>query len=182
YDDPKGRFHFRHPQELALDAIQLDELDLIYPRPDRGSDVLRIILVPEQKDSQRDRLARDPEALRRQLRSEWEQKRYDLVPGEARWLPAREGNPPTKVYRLEAAIKPVRAGAAGRDPVRVYLDHYLVLFPRNQCIYVQAMTDRDDHVPFRDQAEALIESFEFGPSPDQVPAAPANSAAPPPPR
>ncbi|HZW29537.1 MAG TPA: hypothetical protein VFF52_02455, partial [Isosphaeraceae bacterium] len=90
HDDPQRRFHFRHPQELTVQRENPDELDLIYPRPDGGSDVLRIILVPELKDPQRDRMARDPEALRQALRAEWERKRYDLVPGPAGWLPERE--------------------------------------------------------------------------------------------
>src|SRR5262249_14678450 len=43
YEDPRGRFHFRHPQELTFNKILANELHLVYPRPDRGSDVLVII-------------------------------------------------------------------------------------------------------------------------------------------
>jgi hypothetical protein len=177
FDDPLGRFRFRHPQELAIDRNRssTNELNLIDPRPDGKSDWLVIIQVPEHKDPQRDKLARDPETLRQQLKADVEEKHLELVQGPAGWLPGRDREPRKKVYRLEAAIKPI---AAGRDAGRFYLDHYLVLLPRNQCIYVKAMTDRDDHVPFRDQAEAVIDSFALGPSPDQAPASPAAPAAP----
>jgi hypothetical protein len=173
FDDPLGRFHFRHPQELKIEKLFPDELHLVSVRPDRGSDVLVIFLVPEYKDPQRDRKARDPETLRQQVKLDAEAKHFELLQGPAGWLPERDWAPlKRKVYRLEAGIKP------GAAPARYYQDDYLVLCARNQCIHVQAMTDREDHVPFRDQVEDVIATFEFGPAPERAPARPEAPAAP----
>ena len=53
------------------------------------------------------------------------------------------------------------AGPAPRAG-RIYLDHYIVLFSRNEVLKVMAMTTRDPHLIFSNRAEPVIKSFNFG--------------------
>ncbi len=49
YDDPQGRFHLLHPQELRVDAYPDGGIDLIDRRPD-GRDVITIGLNAKPQD------------------------------------------------------------------------------------------------------------------------------------
>ncbi len=93
------------------------------------------------------------------------------MPGPSGWLPEAEWSPlKRRVYRIEAALIPEGDRAAAER--RIYLDHYMVLFTRNEVLNVSAMTTRDPHAQFRETAESVIKSFEFGPSESSLPAAP----------
>ncbi len=98
------------------------------------------------------------------------------MPGPSGWLPATEWSPQKwKVYRIEAALIP-----NSERPVpngRIYLDQYVVQFTRNEVLMVQAMTTRDPHIQFRTVVEAIIKSFEFGPSEGTLPATPKPATA-----
>jgi hypothetical protein len=170
YDDPRGRFHLLHPQELRVDAYPDGGIDLMDPRPD-GRDVITIGLNAKTQDSQRDPLAADPNQVKKQLEDQWKQRGEKVVPGPAGWLPEPEWSPlKRQVYRIEAALIPEGEQAAASG--RIYLDHYMVLFTRNEVLTVSAMTTRDPHVQFREKAESIIKTFEFGPSESSLPAAP----------
>jgi hypothetical protein len=179
YDDPQGRFHFSHPQELRLDPGQLmdpNSVGLVDRQP-MGDTVLFIQYQPKSSDPARDRQLRDPEYHRRNFQSTWEKRRSQIVPGSSGWLPEAEWKADKRrVYRIEAALKQTDTDA-GAAP-RVYCDYYLVLFATNQSIAVTAMTVQDPHVNFRKQVEDVIRNFEFGPSKGRAPiAAPTASPA-----
>ena len=72
---------------------------------------------------------------------------------------------------MEAALIPAETAPA-LPTDRLYIDHYLVQFPRNELLKVTAITTRDPHRQFRDATEMLIKSFGFGPSESSLPAAP----------
>jgi hypothetical protein len=157
YDDPQGRFRFRHPQGLA-DVKDPDALVFQYVRPDGKADTVIIADVPREADSARDRKWTDPQAFVKDLQQNAANKGYDVVNGPIGYLPEQEWAPLNrKVYRYEAALK-------GGPSTRVYLDAYLVLFSRGEHFVIQSMTEHNDHIEFRNQVERLIRSLELGPS------------------
>jgi hypothetical protein len=180
YDDPQGQFHFRHPQDLRLEP-RLGDPNVVglVDQQLRGSYSLVIHLLPKEANPERDRQSRDPDFHRRELYSLWEKQHREVVKGPTGWLPEADWIPlKRKVYRIEAATQ--QAGGGANTP-RIYCDYYLILFTTNQAMVVRAMTV-EDHLKFRDQTEAVIKSFQFGPSEGQPkdPAA-AQSPAPTPP-
>ena len=80
YDDPQGRFHLLHPQELRVDAYPDGGIDLIDRRPD-GQDVITIGLIAKTGDAQRDRNATDPIQVKKRLEDQWKQRGDKVVPG-----------------------------------------------------------------------------------------------------
>jgi hypothetical protein len=178
YDDPQGRFHFSHPQELRLDPGGLMDSNAVglVDRQPMGDTVLFIRYQPKTGDDARDLQLRDPEYHRRVFQSTWEKRRGQIVPGSSGWLPEAEWKAEKRrVYRIEAALKQTdtEPGAAQR----VYCDYYLVLFATNQSIVVTAMTVQDPHLNFRKQVEEVIRNFEFGASKGRAPiASPARPA------
>jgi hypothetical protein len=169
YEDEQGRFHFRHPQEFRAKVYPEGGVELIYARPD-GRDVIEMNLVPKTGDPQRDRLAGDPVQQKKFEEDQWKREGQVVLPGPAGWLPDKEWSPLNrKVYRFEAALRPGDDGGPGPQVGRVYLDHYLVQFRRNEILRVIAITTRDPHLNFRSQAEQVIKSFDFGPLDDSLP-------------
>ena len=178
YDEPQGRFHFLHPQEMRPMKVYPDGgVDLLDRRPD-GQDVIQLNLVPKTQDPQKDRLASDPIQEKKQLEDDWKKRGVNVVPGLAGWLPEADWAPfKRKVYRIEAALKQDDEGPAAATD-RIYLDRYLVQFTRNEIMKVTAMTSRDkEHPDFRKKAELVIKSFEFGPSEGSLPASPTPAPA-----
>jgi len=173
YDDPQGRFHLAHPQNLRIAQVYPEGLDLVDRRLD-GQDVIQLSLIPKTGDANRDRLAADPTQQQKVLMDQWREEGQDVLQGPAGWLPEADwASLNRKVYRLEAALKPPADGAEPQvRGGRIYLDRYVVQFARDQTLVVTAMTTRDPHVPFRNQVEHLIRTFDFGPSE----AAPAEAA------
>lgn len=165
YDDPQARFHFRHPQTLQVVRLYPDGgVDLLDRRPD-GQDVVQLSLVPKTADSSRDRLASDPLQYKKMLMEQWKQQGEQVQMGTSGWLPEAEWAPRNRrVYRIEAALKPAAADGAVSPSGRIYLDSYLVQFTRNETMKVTALTTQEPHIEFRNQAESIIKSFEFGPS------------------
>lgn len=173
YDDPQGGFHLAHPQNLRIAQVYPEGIDLVDRRLD-GQDVIQLSLLPKTGDAAKDRLAADPIQQQKALMDQWKAEGQDVLQGPAGWLPEADwASLNRKVYRLEAALKPP---ADGGDPQvrggRIYLDRYIVQFARDETLVVTAMTTRDPHIPFRNQVELLIRTFDFGPSE----AAPAEAA------
>ena len=173
HQDPLGRFHFRHPQELALNASRMDPnfLDFVDQNHKEGKDVFILELPPGAADPQGDRKFRDPEKFQRDIDSDWANRKVETLRGPVGWLPEAEWAP-LKVFRKELGVKTAGADEVGQKVERIYCDYYLVLSKRNECFHVQSMTLRDDHVAFRTQAERMIKSVTFGPvdSPAKPPA------------
>ncbi|MDG3007069.1 hypothetical protein [Paludisphaera mucosa] len=171
YDDPEGRFHLAHPQGLRIArAYPEGGVDLVDRRYD-GQDVMSVALAAKTGDASRDRLSADPAAQRKTLVEQWRAQGQEVLMGDSGWLKDEVWKPLNrKVYRIEAALKPADDAPAVRGN-RIYLDRYIVQFTRNETLIVTAMTTRDPHVPFREQAENLIKSFTFGPSEGPAPRA-----------
>jgi hypothetical protein len=174
YDDPQGRFHFRHPQELEIAENNPNALQLQYVRRDGKSDTLVIVTVPKEADPVADRHWSDPQAFVRDIRQNAARAKHPVVKDQSGWLPDQDWAPlKRKVYRYEAALEP-------KDAPRYYMDEYLVLFTRGNRFIVHAMSDLDDHGPFRAQVEKVIKSLDLGPSTPGMATAPAQTTAVPP--
>jgi len=185
YEDPLGRFRFRHPQELQVTAGSMDpdSVELLDQRPEVGKDVFLLQLPPGTEDPQADRRFHSLDQFRRAIEAEWTGKKLDIVRGPDEWLPEADWAP-LKVYRKELGVK-TRAPSATGTVERIYLDYYFVLSNRDDCFHVQSMTIRDNHVTFRTEAERIIKSMEFGPTKlkgSQANPPAATGAPPPPPR
>jgi hypothetical protein len=165
FEDPLGRFSFRHPQVLSPlkgEQESVNELHLADSRPEGGRDRLVIMLQPKDANAERQLAFHDPQHFQRAISQEWGQKKLDILRGPVGFLSGDQWDElKRKVYRMEAGLK--LPTAAERDEGRVYVDYYLVDFGRGQTIIVESWTDRNDHVSFRNEAEAIIKSFEFGP-------------------
>lgn len=164
YDDPQGRFHLEHPQSLRIPRIRPDGgIDMVDRRLE-GSDVVSLNLVPKTGDAVKDKLAADPLEHKKELVQTWRRQGQEILMGDSGWLKDDVWAPLNRrVYRLEAALKPAGEEAVVRSG-RIYADYYVVQFTRNETLIVTAMTVRDPHVAFRDQAEGIIKSFNLGPS------------------
>ena len=89
YDDPQGKFHLRHPQELQLSPRMLDPnvLELVDRHLGEGQDVFILRLPPGAEDPQRDRLFRNPDQFRRDIDADWSKSKVEILRGPAGWLP-----------------------------------------------------------------------------------------------
>jgi hypothetical protein len=152
YEDPLGRFHFRHPQShRPVPQPDSNSVLLNDPRPS-GPDPIDIRL---QVGADRQRL--DPEFHRKQLEAEWDRNHFEVIRGPAEWLddPAWE-KAKMRVFRIEAALS--LGTPTTRTVRRVHADYYLVLLPR-ESLFVTSMTGQDPPLPFRKQVETLIRTF-----------------------
>jgi hypothetical protein len=168
HEDPKQRFHFLHPQELRPDyqvpaQLKGDTIVLVgAPRPE-GPDVVNLRLQPKSMDPAAYRQSRDPEYHRKSLLAAWSESKTDVARGPAGWLPEADWAPfNMRVYRIEAVLKP--KGPEGAEAVRIHLDHYLILFSRDESMVVTSTTAHDPPTSFRKLVEATIKTFKFTPS------------------
>ncbi|HMB03974.1 MAG TPA: hypothetical protein VKP69_09575 [Isosphaeraceae bacterium] len=162
YIDPRGRFHFQHPQDLRPVPPQSEEdvVELLDPQP-LGPDVVSIEILPKSGDPRVDAQNRDPEFHRKNLKEQWLKDRVDVIPGDSDWLPEADWAPSKmKVYRIEAAIKPGERVAKGRVS-RIFADYYLVLPSRNETLFVESKTVGEQPTAFRAQVEAMMKTFRF---------------------
>ena len=164
FDDPLGRFHFRHPQDMHPQndpLLRVRRTSSCSSTTGAGATegrVLTITLQPKTGKAEEDRKSRDPEFHKKDLNDNWARNRRDVLHGPAGWLPEADWAPyKMKVYRIEAAEKP--SGTAARDVPRIFLDRYLVLFSRNESLVVDAMTGQDPPVAFRKQVEEILKTF-----------------------
>ncbi len=158
FDDPAGRFHLRHPQELAFKRSEDAFFIFEHVRPDGRDDTVAIGDVPREADPALDRRLSDPQALVKSLKDAAVRRNLEVIPGPMGYLPDPDWAPlKRKVYRYEAGHKQPEGS-------RVYLDAYLVLFNRGDHFVIQAWTGHNDHVAFRDKIEKMIRSLDLGPS------------------
>jgi len=179
YEDPLGRFHFSHPQELRPSPYETEPnlLQLVNQQLGVGRDVFIVRLPPGADDPQRDRQFRDPDQFRRAIDSYWAKSKVEILRGPAGWLPDADWAP-LKVHRHELGVKLEGTDEKGKSVERLYVDYYLVLSKRDECVQVESWTNRNDHVAFRTQAETMIKSFQFS-RPDARTKAPASTPSPP---
>ncbi len=157
YDDPDGRFHFIHPQELRLasDTSQNPDLLEFVDRKLTGTDAVIFNIQREDKDAARNRQLLDPNYHIRDMRATWQKTKQDVMEGDAGWLPNDPQSPGNRrVHRFEAALK------NGPSGTRTYCNQYLLLDTKGSIV-VMALTERNDHLVFRNEVEDMIKSFEF---------------------
>ena len=164
YDDPKGRFHFRHPQDFRpAPRAGADSVDLVQFRPE-GLGVVTLQMQAKGDDPAVARQDLDPETHRARLNAEWAEQRLEVKRGPFGWLPEADwAGSGLKVYRIEADLKPLGDPAAGGPPR--HFDYYLVLSNRAESLTVAAATVQDPSLGFRDQVEAIIKTYKLGPAP-----------------
>lgn len=169
YDDPQGRFTFRHPQELQVDtrmpledSVQLVEITA-GGFPDK---VFTLQLQPKTGKPDVDRNNLDPEFHIKTLAEEWSKKRQEVIRGPSGWLPEADWQASKlKVYRIEAAFKIGGAsGASSKDAQRVFFDYYLVLTSQNESLAVTSMTADDPPLPYRNEVESILRTIQLGPA------------------
>lgn len=168
YDDPQGKFHFRYPQEFRmLQAPDEFSVELLRPRPG-GRDILELLLIVKTGEAEVDRMNRDPNFQLKVVKQEWEERGFSMVAGPQKWLPEADWNPlKRKVFRAEQ-VALSKAKTPGTKDVRVHCDLYLVLFGKDDSLMVRTMTSQDPPTAYRQQVEAVLKSFDFGPSPAAV--------------
>jgi hypothetical protein len=161
-DPARPHFTFRHPQELLTPPSERPTADSVTLQdrwPD-WRDQLNFVLVAKTGKPDQDRPFRDPEFHRQQMLAQWARERLEVVQGPHEWLPAADWEPhKMKVWRMQAALKETRRETRGMP--RNYIDFYVVLFGRDQCLLVTATTSQDPPAAFRKQTEAVLKTFRF---------------------
>ena len=164
YDDPKGRFHFRHPQDFRpAPRAGADSIDLVQFRPE-GLGVVTLQMQAKGDDPAVERQNLDPETHRARLNAEWAGQRLDVKRGPVGWLPEADW----AAVRAESlsdrgGLEAPGRSAAGEQPR--YFDYYLILSRPAESLIVTAMTVQDPSLGFRDQVEALLKTYKLGPAP-----------------
>jgi cell division septation protein DedD len=158
YDDPDGRFQFRHPQDLqppSLPDRTRAAVDLEDTRA--GGSRFGLKLPPTGGETQ-DPSFRD--AAHFQKAHEDQFASADISWGKPGWLDDPVWQDLSgKVYRMEGAWKRDNAETP------VYIDLYYVELDRNrptQRFVVESWTVRPDHLAFRNQTEEMIRLFKLG--------------------
>ncbi len=94
YDDPQGRFHVRHPQELEIvPGSDPTALELQYIGKGGKTDTMVIVAVPKLADPVADRKWSDPQAFVRDLRENASRKDATVVKDQVGWLPEQDWAP-----------------------------------------------------------------------------------------
>jgi hypothetical protein len=178
YEDPMGKYHLLHPQNLELSPRMSDPnvLELVEQNHGKGKDVFILRLAPGAADPPTDRKFSDVNQFQQEIDADWAKMKVDTVRGAAGWLPQAEGSE-WKVFRKELGVIAAGGEEQGKAVERIYCDYYLILTKDNKCFHVQSMTVRDDHLIFRKQTENIINNFHFGKW-DAQPKAPAATPAP----
>lgn len=167
YDDPEGKFHFRYPQEFHhARRPEAESVELYRPRAP-VYDAVELLRNLTTGDPEADRLNRDPETHYGVLKERWAQSRMQVIKGPRGWLPDADWAPlKRKVYRIETALRPPKT----KGDVRIHNDLYLVQFGRDESLTVITDTSQEPPTAFRKEIEAIIRSFDFGPSDAPAPA------------
>ncbi len=152
YTDPKGRFSFQHPQDLlppnrgqTSPGGNSNTIFLTKGGPD-GRDLVQIEVFGER---------REPQALKDSLNVTWKRYQAEVIPGGEEWLPSLDW-PSSKVYRIEAALKPPLRGP--RAP-RIHFDAYLLQLADDSSMTVIATTTRDAVPSYRRDIEQMLKTI-----------------------
>jgi hypothetical protein len=181
YDDPKGRFHFRYPQDMmprpGNPQFNRNGIDLVSLDAAHGNDIIRIVLPPMVEEPGGNQEFRDPGVMVRNSTGFLKEKGWPYFIGHSGWLPEADWAPlGRKVFDHEVAAD-LTDSEGGK--LRVYADYFLVHFERNLRVRIDVLTRRDDHAAFRKTALDLIRSFKTGPSPGAKATSTSSVATPP---
>lgn len=153
YVDLKGRFTFRHPQDLSL--IGGESLDVIHlgHRRESGGDLVELTFIPKGKAS--------PDEFFKGRAQPRSKLGLEIIPGATRTL--ADWPESMRAVRAEAAARP--SGRGGPDGM--YFFDYAVQFSQNASLTVSATTTGEAPLVFRDGIEGMLKTFRLGP-PDEV--------------
>jgi hypothetical protein len=161
YEDPQGRFYFRHPQDLLLEyslpGEKEPELQLSEMRPGSGEGrALHLLLQEKTGNAKEDKTKIDPDLHLRDLKGDWADSQQTVKMGDIGWLPEADWAPSKmKVHRTEAAL-------TSRTGAKVFQDHYLVLFTQNESLVVDAFTGQNSPAVFRLEVQEILKTFHLG--------------------
>jgi len=163
FDDPEGRFHFRHPQELVQKITEGETLDFADARTGTTEGrLMKFTFQNKSGDAAADRKLSDPDLMVKDLKDGWRENGQDVTIGQLGWLPEADWMPSKKkVYRVEAMLRP--AGPEGKSVPPIFLNRYLVLFTQNESVLVDTLSGLDPPQPFRKLAEEVIKTYQIGP-------------------
>lgn len=167
YNDPKGRFHFRHPQDLLPQRGPALEEGLVQLFDQRmiNEEVrsLTIRLQPKTGKPAEDKAILDPDAHVKELKDEWARTKQKFTIDKQGLLPKADWAPnKMDVFRVEATVRPP-SGRDGKVEPPIFLDHYLVKFTQNESLAIDAMTGQAKPEPFRKDVEEILKTFQLGP-------------------
>ncbi len=182
YDDPAGRFHFRHPQELGPSPTRdptMHEVELADFRP-TGDARFAVILPHNTGDRERNLLFQDAKRFQKAIENQFSRAKDQMRWGSANWLDEEDWKTRNrKVFRMEGEFTLEKGGRPA------FVDFYLVSEAGSSKTFViESWIDREGgHVPFRNNVEDIIRGFQWSPSekrlstPSTAPGAPATPAS-----
>ena len=153
YVDPKGRYQLRHPQGFQPTFVRdlPNSIDLRYPHGvETPPDIIRLTFV--------DKPAGRPDDSFKLLVEDWRKRGTDVQLGLSEKLPDAEW-PDLSVHHMEAAL--TENDPSGR-PARRYYDAYVMQFPRNVSLFINATTFQDQPDAFRADVRALLKTVKLG--------------------
>ncbi len=153
YVDPKGRYQLRHPQgfQPTLVRDQPNSVDLRYPHGrESPPDIIRLTFV--------DKPAGRPEDSFKLLVDDWRRRGTDVQLGLSAKLPEADW-PNRSVHHMDAAL--TENDPSGR-PSRRYFETYVIQFPRNISLFINATTFQDQPEAFRAGVRDMAKSVQLG--------------------
>ncbi len=154
YEDPKGRFHFQHPENIEIHQTDDPNHLELHRNDSNGFDLVELDFRPGSQPR--------PDTLFQQFFEEYRAFGLDVLPTASERLPAADW-PEGEVYHVEAVLTPNRPtpGAPGR--ARFHLDAYLILFRQNASLSVRVRTAREEVKSVRKAVEQALATFRLGP-------------------
>ena len=155
YAEPKGRFHFRHPQPFEIqENAPAGALILVSQPPEGEPSQVKLFFL--------EKFPKTPEEVFRQMfEGVRSAQRAGLVPGGNETL----NWPGARALRRQAILQPGErddvAGAAGAGATQ--LDGYVIQFPGGATLIVEATAPKDQAAASRKEAEAFLKTFQPGP-------------------
>lgn len=170
YVDPKEKYHARFPQDMNTGSAIGPNTFMIQRRRPDGGDQIRINITPDAQPK--------PDDFVKDVAARWaELKIQALSGGPPQALPDVDW-PGRKVYRNEAVLR--MTNPPPNIIGRIYFHGYVVQTGGKGGLTVEASTTLDPPAPFREQVEAMIKSFRFGPPEKSAAGAPRPTASLPP--
>ena len=161
FDDPAGRFHFRHPQELIVNQAAMADAYVVPLEDNLTNPTWRVALhFPTSRgDTPKDEPFRDIAHFQAGMEKQFAKAKDLMTWGTAGVLDGEDWKALNrKVYRSEVAFRSKEGDRA------IYADFYLAMeLTGMKRFSLESWTERPDHVECRKQAEDIIRTVQFGP-------------------
>lgn len=151
--DPKGRFQFRHPQDLIPEPANDDPDSIILKKINpEGPDIVVLRFSPDDEDQ---------DDMYKKLKADWEGfelKKVEVRRGEPKYLLESDW-PDKRTYHVDAAIIARLPGSARTQTI--FNNYYLIRFRQKGSLIVQATTMKDPSFRFRREVEDFLKTFKL---------------------